>query len=154
MVPAHFLTLDALPLSANGKVDRRALPAPEPLADRQQPYAGPRSTVEQTLMSIWSQVLRLPEVGIHDNFFALGGDSILSLSLIAQARQAGLQLTVKQLFQAPTIAQLSQLVTPTASSAATREQERSRSAGPLPLTPIQRWFFEQRFARPHHWNQA
>src|SRR5947209_19289373 len=105
MVPTQMVVLDALPLTANGKVDRRALPAPEPLAETHQPYIGPRSPVEQTLTDIWRQVLRLPQVGIHDNFFALGGDSILSLSLVAQARQAGLQLTVKQVFEAPTIAQ-------------------------------------------------
>src|SRR2546429_4917746 len=108
-------------------------------------------------MEIWSQVLRLPQVGIHDNFFALGGDSILSLSLIAQARRAGLQLTVKQLFQAPTIAQLSQLVTPVAPPdpiATSMGQERGSSQGALTLTPIQRWFFEQGLSNPHHWNQA
>src|SRR5207245_6600744 len=137
---------EALPVTANGKGDPRALPAPEPLAGTQQPFAAPRTSIEQTLMSIWSQVLRLPQVGIHDNFFALGGDSILSLSLVAQARQAGLQLTVKQLFEAPTIVQLSQLVTPTTSTAAAGEQERRRSAGPLTLTPIQRWFFETAIA--------
>src|SRR5437868_10497282 len=108
MVPSHFVVLEALPLTANGKVDRRALPAPEPVAPHAEPQeeTAPRTSVEQSLMEIWSQVLRLPQVGIHDNFFALGGDSILSLSLIAQARQAGLSLTLKQLFQAPTIAQL------------------------------------------------
>src|SRR5205807_3578428 len=155
MVPSHFITLDALPLTANGKVDRRALPAPEQLAETQQPFAAPRTSIEQSLADIWSQVLRLPQVGIHDNFFALGGDSILSLSLIAQARQAGLQLTVKQLFQAPTIAQLSQLVTPLGPAVPSAlAQERGRSQGLLPLTPIQRWFFEQHFVNPHHWNQA
>src|SRR5207302_2831858 len=103
----------------------------------QQASTAPRTSVEQSLASIWSQVLRLPQVGIHDNFFALGGDSILSLSLVAQARQAGLQLTVRQLFQAPTIAQLSQLVTPLtpASPVASMEQERASSQGALPLTP-------------------
>src|SRR3989440_7655969 len=130
MVPSHIMVLDVLPLTANGKVDRRALPAPEPLADTREPYAAPRTSIEQSLMEIWSQVLRLPQVGIHDNFFALGGDSILSLSLIAQARRAGLQLPAKQLFQAPTIAQLSQLVTPLASPVATVEPEGGRSEGP------------------------
>ncbi|MFL5656682.1 MAG: amino acid adenylation domain-containing protein, partial [Ktedonobacteraceae bacterium] len=158
MLPSHFLTLEALPLTANGKVDRRALPAPEQVGQqiRQQEYIGPRTSIEQRLADIWSQVLRLPQVGIHDNFFALGGDSILSLSLIAQARQAGLQLTVKQLFQAPTIAQLSQLVAPLtpASPAASMEQERASSQGALPLTPIQRRFFEQHLVNPHHWIQA
>src|SRR5207253_5998236 len=140
MVPSHFVVLEALPLTSNGKVDRRALPAPEPLADMHQSYTAPRTSVEQTLTEVWSQVVRLPQVGIHDNFFALGGDSILSLSLIAQARRAGLQLTVKQLFQAPTIAQLSQLVTPAAPPASSLEQERGSSQGALTLTPIQRWF--------------
>src|SRR5205807_6129266 len=137
MVPTQIVLLEALPLTTNGKVDRRALPAPELLADTNQSYTAPRTSVEQSLTEIWSQVLRLPQVGIHDNFFALGGDSILSLSLIAQARQAGFQLTVKQLFQAPTIAQLSQLVTPLTSPVASREQERASSQGALPLAPIQ-----------------
>src|SRR2546429_1980057 len=153
MVPSHFVLLEALPLTANGKVDRRALPAPEPVAPHAEPQEEPaaRTSVEQSLTEIWSQVLRLPQVGIHDNFFALGGDSILSLSLIAQARWAGLQLTVKQLFQAPTIAQLSQLVTPVVASL---EQQRGSSQGALTLTPIQRWFFEQPLLNPHPLNQA
>src|SRR5207302_3695084 len=77
MVPSHFVLLDTLPLTANGKVDRRALPAPEQDGQetRQQEETAPRTSVEQTLTSLWSQVLRLPQVGIHDNFFALGGDS-------------------------------------------------------------------------------
>src|SRR5437762_4246106 len=119
-----------------------------------QSYTAPRTSVEQTLTEVWSQVLRLPQVGIHDNFFALGGDSILSLSLIAQARRAGLQLTVKQLFQAPTIAQLSQLVTPATPAAGSLLLQRASSQGTLALTPIQRWFFEQPLLNPHHWNQA
>src|SRR5256885_8867881 len=153
MVPSHFVLLDALPLTANGKVHGRALRAPEQVAPRAEPQeeTAPRTSVEQMLTDIWSQVLRLPQVGIHDNFFALGGDSILSLSLIAQARRAGLQLTVKQLFQAPTIAQLSQLATPAAGSLLL---QRASSQGTLALTPIQRWFFEQPLLNPHHWNQA
>src|SRR5256884_2316982 len=156
MVPSLFIMLDVLPLTSSGKVDRRALPAPEQVTPRAeaQEESAPRTSVEQTLTEIWSQVLRLPQVGIYDNFFALGGDSILSLSLIAQARQAGLQLTLKQLFQAPTIAQLSQLVSLVAVPAASLEPERVSSEGPLVLTPIQRWFFEQGLHNPHHWNQA
>jgi non-ribosomal peptide synthase protein (TIGR01720 family) len=159
MIPSLFIVLDALPLTSSGKVDRRALPAPEQVTPRagQQEDSVARTSVEQLLTEIWSQVLRLPQVGIHDNFFALGGDSILSLSLIAQARRAGLQLTIRQLFQAPTIAQLSQLatqVTPPDSIATSRGQERGSSQGSLSLTPIQRWFFEQGLHNPHHWNQA
>src|SRR3989440_982599 len=159
MVPSHFVLLAAFPWTASGKVPGRALRAPEPVAPHAEPQEepAPRTSVEQSLTEIWSQVLHLPQVGIHDNFFALGGDSILSLSLIAQARRAGLQLTVKQLFQAPTIAQLSQLVTqvtPPDPIATSRGQERGSSQGALVLTPIQRWFFEQGLHNPHHWNQA
>src|SRR5205807_3319055 len=76
MIPSHFLLLDALPLTANGKVDRGALPTPEQVGQqtRQQASTAPRTSIEQYLAGIWSQVLRLPQVGIHDNFFALGGD--------------------------------------------------------------------------------
>src|SRR2546429_5088924 len=154
MVPSLFIMLDVLPLTSSGKVDRRALPAPEQVAPRAEPQeeTAPRTSVEQMLTDIWSQVLRLPQVGIHDNFFALGGDSILSLSLIAQARRAGLQLTVKQLFQAPTIAQLSQLVTPAATPdpiATSMGHKRGGSQGALALTPIHRWFFGQPLPNRH-----
>jgi non-ribosomal peptide synthase protein (TIGR01720 family) len=154
MVPCHILVLDSLPLTASGKVDRGSLPVPEPHEEEQPPSSRPPSAIEQRLLPLWSQVLGLAQVGIHDNFFALGGDSILSLSLVAQARQAGLHLTVKQVFQAPTIAQLSPLVTPLAPAADSSTQPRARSTGRLPLTPIQHWFFQQRVLNPHHWNQT
>lgn len=154
MIPAHLHLLEALPMTANGKVDRQALPAPAPLSEIPALSVGPRTAVEQRLTDIWRQVLRVPQVGLHDNFFALGGDSILSLSLVAQARQAGLHLTVTQVFQAPTIAQLSRLVAVHPLAFPDASQEQTRSQGVVPLTPIQHWFFARHVARPHHWNQA
>ncbi|MBV8695972.1 MAG: amino acid adenylation domain-containing protein, partial [Ktedonobacteraceae bacterium] len=153
MVPSAIVVLDALPLTANGKVDRQALPAPKQYhsGPHQPSYGAPQTKVEHLLVRIWSQVLRLPQVSVHDNFFALGGDSILGISMIAQTRQAGLHMTMKQLYQAPTIAQLSTIVTPLASS---QSAQQSVSRGMLTLTPIQRWFFELQLANPHHWNQA
>ena len=102
MIPASFVQLEELPLTANGKLDRRALPDP----DHQRPAleterVAPRTAVEETLVRIWSEVLGLSEVGIHDNFFELGGDSILSIQIVARANQAGLRLAPKHLFPIP-----------------------------------------------------
>ncbi|HKP82394.1 MAG TPA: amino acid adenylation domain-containing protein, partial [Pyrinomonadaceae bacterium] len=107
MIPASFVQLQELPLTANGKLDRRALPDP----DHQRPAleterVAPRTAVEETLVRIWSEVLGLSEVGIHDNFFELGGDSILSIQIVARANQAGLRLAPKHLFQYQTVAEL------------------------------------------------
>jgi amino acid adenylation domain-containing protein len=112
MIPAFFVLLEALPLTANGKIDRRALPAPDRSLQREvAPHVTPRSSLEQLLAQIWQQSLGLDHIGIHDNFFALGGDSILSIQIVVRARQAGLQITPRQIFQHQTIAQLATVVT-------------------------------------------
>jgi len=149
MVPAAFVVLEQLPLTANGKIDRRSLPAPErSCCGSETPE--PQTLIEQTLAQIWADVLGLDQVGVHDNFFHLGGDSILSIQVIAKANQAGLRLTPKQLFQHQTIAELARVVGTTASI----QTEQDRVMGAVPLTPIQRWFFEQPWQAPHHWNQS
>ncbi|HVR08994.1 MAG TPA: amino acid adenylation domain-containing protein, partial [Thermoanaerobaculia bacterium] len=107
MVPAVFVWLDALPLTVNGKLDLRALPAPE----RTRPelpsaFAAPRSAAEQALAEIWAAVLGLERVGIEDSFFALGGDSILSLRMLGLAARRGLRFTLADVFMHPTIAGL------------------------------------------------
>jgi amino acid adenylation domain-containing protein len=107
MIPSHFVMLDALPLTPNGKVDRGALPAPDEVeTETERHFVAPRNATEELLAGIWSQVLRVAEVGIHDNFFELGGDSILSIQIITRANHAGLQLTTRQVFQHQTIAEL------------------------------------------------
>ncbi|TMC21726.1 MAG: amino acid adenylation domain-containing protein [Chloroflexi bacterium] len=111
MVPSYVVFLEALPLTLNGKVDRKALPPPV-LVRHESTFELPRKPAEHTLVDIWQQVLGLSQVGVHDNFFALGGDSILSMQIIGRARQAGLQLTTKQLFQHQTIAQLAMVAQP------------------------------------------
>ena len=150
MLPAAFLALDRLPLTGNGKLDTRALPAPEPsrpdLASR---FVAPRTPAESALADIWQRVLRLERVGVNDNFFELGGDSILSILIISQARKAGLLLTPKHLFDHQTIADLAAVV-PAPAAAVAPDSE----TGDAPLTPIQRWFFDHDFADPHHWNQS
>ena len=151
MLPTAFVVLEALPLTANGKVDRQALPPQMARPTPDTAYVAPCSPAEQALAEIWSQVLQLDRVGVHDNFFEVGGDSILSIQVAARAQQAGLHLTPKQLFQHQTIAELA-AVAGTAPALSQVEQE--VEAGPAPLTPIQHWFFEQHLPIPHHFNQA
>jgi amino acid adenylation domain-containing protein/non-ribosomal peptide synthase protein (TIGR01720 family) len=152
MVPAAFVVLEQLPLSPNGKIDRKALPAPQ---YRSTSSAGPvaaRTPVEKTLAGLWSKVLRVENVGIHDNFFELGGDSILSIQLISLARRDGLKLTAATLFANQTIAELASAVgTVEGPSAAASDKV---TGGEVPLTPIQHWFFDQKLAQQEHFNQA
>jgi len=151
MVPSVFLLLNALPLTPNGKVDRKSLPAPDTgRPELEGVFVPPGTAIEETLVKIWSQVLRVEKIGVHDNFFQLGGDSILSLQVIAKANQAGLQLTPKQLFEHQTIAELAAVSGTTTLFAA----EQGIVTGFLPLTPIQHWFFEQALPDSHHWNQS
>jgi amino acid adenylation domain-containing protein/non-ribosomal peptide synthase protein (TIGR01720 family) len=151
MVPSAFVALESLPLTPNGKLDRKALPAPGySRAESESEYVGPRSRAEQVLCDIWSEVLRVGSVGVHDNFFALGGDSILSIQIVARAQQAGLRVTPKQLFGNPTVAGLAAV----GGRAQETLAEQGTLTGELPLMPIQRWFLEQRQPAPEHFNQA
>ncbi len=149
MVPAVFVGLDRLPLSPSGKVDRRALPAPDLTAaltatDR----TAPRTPVEETLAAVWADVLGVERVGVHDNFFDLGGDSILSIQVVSRARQAGLHLTSRLLFLHQTIAALATVTTTTEQPSGSGPAQVS---GPVPLTPIQRWFLDAHTVDPDHY---
>ncbi|MGD8204459.1 amino acid adenylation domain-containing protein [Pantoea sp. FN0305] len=121
MLPAAFVFMEALPLTANGKLDRRALP--EPQAVRPQlasHYQAPRSETEAALMALWRDVLKVDEIGIHDNFFALGGDSLRGVQLAGRAREQGLPLTLVNLFQHQTVAELATLLDTQAGSDASQ----------------------------------
>ncbi|MBD6618563.1 amino acid adenylation domain-containing protein [Komarekiella sp. 'clone 1'] len=151
MIPAAFVILEALPLTPNGKVDRKALAIPDTVRpELEETFVAPQTNVEKQLAVIWAEVLGLKEIGRNDNFFRLGGDSILSLQVIFKANQIGLNLTPKQLFQHQTIAQLALVVGTTKKIQA----EQMELTGLLELTPIQHWFFEQNQPEPHHWNQS
>ncbi|MGK0532324.1 amino acid adenylation domain-containing protein [Bacillus sp. 'calajunan'] len=149
MVPSGFVVMEAIPLTANGKVDREALPMPEEKQINSE-SVGPRNSNEQTLTTIWKQVLGVKKVGIYDNFFEIGGDSILSIQIISQASQVGLKLTPKQMFECPTIAELAQVAIKTQGVQA----EQGIVIGDVSLTPIQCWFFEQEHPHLEHWNQS
>ncbi|MBB4677123.1 non-ribosomal peptide synthase/polyketide synthase [Crossiella cryophila] len=145
MVPSAFLALAELPLTANGKIDRRALPAPEAEAETGE-YVAPATETEQALAAVWAEVLGVERVGLRDNFFSLGGDSILSIQVVSRARKAGLRLTSKDVFLHQSIAELVSAVP----DLATAEQAPVEIIeGPAPLTPIQRWFFTEHGAQPH-----
>ncbi|MBM9488983.1 amino acid adenylation domain-containing protein [Pseudomonas sp. ICBG1301] len=110
MVPVAYVRLDQLPLTANGKLDRKALPEPDQDAMLSRGYEAPQGEVETTLAQIWAEVLKLEQVGRHDNFFELGGHSLLAVGLVERMRQAGLQADVRVLFSQPTLAALAAAV--------------------------------------------
>jgi amino acid adenylation domain-containing protein/non-ribosomal peptide synthase protein (TIGR01720 family) len=148
MVPSSFVHLESLPLSQNGKVDRAALPEPE--AGVAGERVEPRTPFERHLTAIWKEVLRSDQIGIHDNFFEMGGDSILSILIAAKAKQRGIGILPRDVFDHQTIAELA--------AVAAKWEEKLEEAevieGPGPLTPIQRWFFEQPIDNRNHFNQA
>ncbi|MEQ8464527.1 amino acid adenylation domain-containing protein [Coleofasciculus sp. E1-EBD-02] len=150
MIPASFTVLESLPLTPNDKVDRRALPVPEFEFNDSTDFVSPRTPAEKVLLGICQDVLRLKKVSIHDNFFELGGDSIMGIQIIARAKQAGLELTPKQLLAHQTIAELAAV----AGTSQGMQIEQGLVTGEVPLTPIQHWFFEHNLAEPHHFNQS
>lgn len=134
-----------------GEVDRKVISVPNHVCpESSDAFVEPRTSVERALADIWSEVLRVEQVGVHDRFFELGGDSILSIQVIARAKKAGLRLTLKQIFQHQTIAELALV----AEAVTHPDFEQGLITGEVPLTPIQKWFFEQAYADNHHWNQA
>lgn len=151
MLPFAFVMLDALPLMLNGKLDRRALPVPDwTRPELEASFIAPCTPEEQLLANIWAEVLGVEQVGVQDNFFELGGDSILSIQIVARAKEAGLSLNPMQLFHHQTIAQL----TAVANKTPELQTEQSLVTGEVPLTPIQHWFFEQNLPQLHHWNMS
>ena len=151
MMPSGYVQLERMPLTPNGKVDRQGLPAP----DKQRPeveqeYVRARTPVEEVLAAVWREVLGLEEVGIYDNFFEIGGDSILSIQITSRANQIGLHLTPKELFQYQTIAELAKV----ADGRQKVFAEQGLVTGPVPLTSWMQWFFEQDVPDPHYWNQS
>jgi amino acid adenylation domain-containing protein/non-ribosomal peptide synthase protein (TIGR01720 family) len=159
MIPSAFVFLDAIPVTPNGKIDRRALPPPDfsadfSVSDTVQTEHMPRTEAECVLAGIWSELLKLERIGRGDNFFYLGGDSILSIQVVARARQSGLLLTPRQIFEHPTLAALASVAETISQTVDKQGDEQGRITGHVSLTPIQRWFFEQNFPAPAHWNMS
>ncbi|OBZ12711.1 non-ribosomal peptide synthetase [Bacillus sp. FJAT-26390] len=149
MIPAYFVQLDKIPLTSNGKIDRPALPEPDMSIALGSSYMAPESIREQLLADIWRSVLGGHLIGLSENFFALGGDSIKAIQVAARLGASGLKLEIKDLFQYPTIQELAPRL-----KAATRSIDQGPVSGVAALTAIQQWFFRQRFTDAHHWNQS
>ncbi|QQP93606.1 amino acid adenylation domain-containing protein (plasmid) [Skermanella sp. TT6] len=155
MVPALYHPVHAWPLLASGKIDRSALPDPAEAprdSDAGRPFRAPASGAETALAEVWRAVLAVERVGAEDDFFALGGDSILSLQIVARAKARGLVLTLQQVFRHPKLADMARTAVPLAPAA--EEEPAEPLAGPVPLTPAQRWFFADPPPNPSHWNHA
>lgn len=148
MLPAQVWELERLPLTANGKLDRNALPTQDLVvaAAADEP---PQGALEQLLADIWQQVLGREAIGRHANFFDLGGDSILSLQIIGRARRAGYKLTPRQVFEHSSIAALAKVAT-----AVKAKARPSAATAPGAATPAQARFLALALPRPQHWNQS
>ncbi|OIN52090.1 non-ribosomal peptide synthetase, partial [Pseudomonas costantinii] len=150
MVPTHLLFLTEWPLTANGKLDRKALPQPD-ASQVQQAYVAPHSELEQQIANVWQDVLKLERVGLTDNFFELGGDSIVSIQVVSRARQAGIRFTPKDLFQHQTV---QALATVAQTGAEQRVIDQAPVQGEALLLPIHQAFFADAIPERHHYNQS
>lgn len=157
MMPTSFVKLEELPRLPNGKINLKALPFSTPISSTstnldKQNLNNPSvlNAIEGKLLEIWADVLNFEMLGIHDNFFEIGGDSILSIQIIAKARKEGIIITANQIFEHQTIAELALF----AKTELEKEEIESIPVGKVPLMPIQNWFFEEHKIAPHHWNQA
>ena len=148
MIPAYFTPLEKIPLTANGKIDRKALPKPG-IAIAEENLEAPENQIQEKLTEIWQQVLGIEKIGINNNFFEIGGDSIKAIQVSARLQKYGLKMEIKDLFLNPTVKQLSQYVKKT-----DRVIPQGPVEGEVPLTPIQQWFFQTYSPNYHHYNQA
>ncbi len=148
MIPARYVILDKIPLTANGKFDRNALPETECTVEGTENYIAPTGELEEILTQIWQQVLAVEKVGVKDDFFELGGDSIKAIQVVAKARKYSLILEVKDIFDCTTILDLKERV---------REEHQKIQQGivegEVNLTPIQKWLLDGR-ENVNHFNQA
>ncbi|MFG7945303.1 amino acid adenylation domain-containing protein [Streptomyces cacaoi] len=159
MVPAAFVTLDALPLNASGKLDRRALPEPGFASERE--FTAPRTRVEEVLAGVWQQVLGVEQVGVEDNFFDLGGDSILSLQVVSRVRRAGFRLSSRDVFLRPTVAALAAGMDEAGYGEGNAEDGYGAEVlpgeavtGPVATTPVREWFFRSHPVDPEHFTMS
>ncbi|MES2733434.1 MAG: non-ribosomal peptide synthase/polyketide synthase [Bacteroidota bacterium] len=154
MVPSMLVCLDSFPLMANGKIDKKALPDPDASTMVSEAYVAPRNEIEQTLAEIWQDVLGIEQIGIHDNFFQLGGDSIIIIQIVSRARRSGYQLQVGDLFDYQTIATLYTVLSVRTGISAVTSVDQGTLTGGSGLLPIQQWYFEREAETTSHFNQS
>ena len=149
MIPVTYISLEAFPLTSNGKLDRDAFPLPD-VTTHQSPYVAPRNPLEQVVVHVWQSVLGLKKIGIDDDFFKLGGDSIQSIQISAALQRENINCRSSDIFTHHTIARLADSL----SEMVAVHAEQGLLSGAFELLPLQQWFFAQQFKRPNHWNQS
>lgn len=150
MVPAHFIEMDAFPLTERGKIDKNALTAPESKPVQQvASRSTPGNEMETTLCQIWKEVLLTETIGMDDNFFSLGGDSLKAIQMVSRLTREKLKLEVTDIFQFPSISELAKRITPL-----NRMPNQGPTRGDIPLVPVQTWFLKERQGPLHHYNQS
>ncbi|GAB5533684.1 MAG: hypothetical protein Roseis3KO_54610 [Roseivirga sp.] len=151
MVPAILVSIDEIPLTSNGKIDRKSLPDPVQKESSKESYVAPGNEVEQHLVDIWEELLGTSPIGIQDNFFELGGDSIITIQVVSRAKKQGYSLNPYDVFQYPTIARLASVI-----KQLSRDEsgEQGQLTGAIGLTPIQLDFFNEQIEDRSHYNQA
>ncbi|MCH6257181.1 amino acid adenylation domain-containing protein [Puniceicoccaceae bacterium K14] len=149
MIPAYFVPLDEIPLTSNGKVNRKALPEFSGNLESSEDCVAPKNAVERSLVEVWKSVLGVKQVWTNDNYFELGGDSIKSIQVVSKMRSLGYRLKVADIFEHP---RLSDLGTHIDEFVAPIDQ--GRAVGDVELSPIMHWFFGEEMDNPNHWNQA
>ena len=151
MIPSFFIRLEELPLNVNGKIDKNALPIPD--MQNKDYFIAPRNELEKTICSIWEEVLGLPKdsVGISDDFFKLGGDSILSIQIVGRIRhKTGITLRVKDIFKYKCISKILEFIETNSQNHIINEHE--KFYGNVPLLPIQKCFFANDFINSERWS--
>jgi non-ribosomal peptide synthase protein (TIGR01720 family) len=148
MIPTKFIQLDKLPRLPNGKIDVNLLKLPVEESN-ETGVSVPQTKAELQLVAIWEEVLGSHPIGVHDNFFEIGGDSILSIQIVTKARQKGIFLAPNQIFEHQTISELA-----LCTKSENKNIVEQKIVGSVSLLPIQHWFFEEHKNAPHHWNQA
>ncbi|MBN3526500.1 non-ribosomal peptide synthetase [Paenibacillus apiarius] len=150
MIPAFFIPIEKMPVTPNGKVDRKALPEPDRTTLEAIVYEAPRNEIEANMAFVWQNILGVQHIGINDNFFQLGGDSIKAIQVSSHLKKHSIHIEIKDLFNHPSIKRLSNC----AKNVFNTKAFQGLVEGETPLTPIQRWFFEHQLTDIHHWNQS
>jgi amino acid adenylation domain-containing protein/non-ribosomal peptide synthase protein (TIGR01720 family) len=147
MIPVFFVPLLEIPLTPAGKIDRRGLPQPE--ANASEDYEAPFSDIQKKLAAVWQEVLGIEKIGINDEFFEMGGDSIKAIQISSRLMKYKLKLEIRDLFTYPRIKLLEKCIQPLELMV-----DQGVVQGEVPLTPIQAWFFENNRVGRHHFNQS
>ncbi|WKL50110.1 amino acid adenylation domain-containing protein [Flavobacterium pectinovorum] len=156
MIPGALVGMESFPLTINGKLDKRSLPDPD-FSVAAEDYQAPGTAMEVLVCGIWQEVLGLARVGVRDNFFRIGGDSILSIQVSSRIRQAGFGCQVKDIFECKSVEKLCKYLEEK-NTEIMIDSEQGNLTGSFELLPVQQWFIDQadsgKLAAPNHWNQS